>query len=267
MPDNKTKNQKSKIKSVNQKSKVLASKSKTAEKKEVVKKAAVKKTVSKTAGVVASIYNIQGKGVSEIVLPKEIFGAKVNRALMTQAVRVYLANQRRGTVSTKTRGEVVGSTRKIWRQKGTGKARHGSRKAPIFVGGGVAFGPKPRDYSLKLPKKMKRLSLFSALSAKQNNGEIKIVAGLEKTEPKTKKMNLVMNNLGLGQKNRLVLLVAPGSSKNGLENIYRASRNLKGVKILSANMLNTYEVLKAKAVVLMKESVDSIKDSFLKEKN
>lgn len=246
--------------------KVSASKTKKVTKtKPAVKRVPVKKTVS--LGLSADVYDIQGKVISKMQLPKEIFGTKINKKLMAQAVRVYLANQRKGTVSVKTRGEVIGSTRKIWRQKGTGRARHGSRKAPIFVGGGVVFGPRPRDYGLKLPKKMKRISLFSALSSKQNAGEIKIVAGLEKTEPKTKKMNLAMNKLGFTDKKRAILLIVPGVSKKGFENIYRASRNLEGVSICPPEMLNTYEVLKAKAVILMKDSVDIMKSNYLKEKN
>src|SRR3989344_1755133 len=114
--------------------------------KPTVKKSSAPKTqkVKKTSGLSADVYNTAGKNVSKVNLPKTNFGAKINDGLMAQAVRVYLANQRMGTASTKTRSEVKGSTRKIWRQKGTGRARHGSKKAPIFVGGGVAFGPRPR---------------------------------------------------------------------------------------------------------------------------
>ena len=250
---------KSKVKS--QKSKVVV------KKKEPVKKVVTKKTVAKIAGLTADVYNTAGKIVSKVNLPKEIFGAKINKVLMAQAVRVYLANQRRGTASTQSRGEVTGSTKKIWKQKGTGRARHGSRKAPIFVGGGVVFGPKPRDYSLKLPKKMKKVSLFSALSSKQNTGSIKIITGLEKIEPKTKEMNSILKNLGFEQKKRKILLVAPGSAKNGLENLYRASKNLEGIDVINAGFINTYEVLKAKSLILMKDSIDAIKENFLKEKN
>ncbi|MBI2031439.1 MAG: 50S ribosomal protein L4 [Candidatus Levybacteria bacterium] len=243
-------------------------KSKVAQrKKEVVKKAVTKIPSAKSPSLSAQVYNTQGKVVSRVTLPKEIFGAKINNQLMAQAVRVYLANQRRGTVSTQTRGEVTGSTKKVWRQKGTGRARHGSRKAPIFVGGGVVFGPKPRDYSLKLSKKMKKVALFSALSLKQNTGSVKIIAGLEKIEPKTKQMNSTLGKLGFDQKKRKVLLIVPSPAKNGLENIYRAARNLEGIDVVSANLINTYEILEANSVVLMKDSIDKIKENFLKEKN
>src|SRR5664280_2511271 len=113
--------------------------------KPVVKKAAVKKELPKETGLKLSVFNTSGKVLESISLPKEIFGVDINKQIMTQAVRVYLANQRRGTVKTKSRGEVKISTRKIYRQKGTGRARHGAASAPIFVGGGIAFGPRPRD--------------------------------------------------------------------------------------------------------------------------
>ncbi|PIZ98128.1 MAG: 50S ribosomal protein L4 [Candidatus Levybacteria bacterium CG_4_10_14_0_2_um_filter_35_8] len=198
-------------------------------------------------------------------LPKEIFGAKINKVLLAQAVRVYLANQRKGTHSTKTRGEVEGSTAKIYRQKGTGRARHGSKRAPIFVKGGVVFGPKPRDYSLKLPKKMRRLALFSSLTTKKDEGKIVVLSGLEKIEAKTNKMADVVKNLNLEEKNKKILLITPDTI-NAFENVYKATRNLKGVSIVSAKMLNTYEVLNSKTVLLMKASIEVLENNFLKEK-
>src|SRR3989338_5152877 len=131
-------------------------------------------------GLVAKVFDTKGALKKTIDLPKEIFGVQENNILLAQAVRVYLANQRQGTVSTKTRGEVAGSTRKIYRQKGTGRARHGSIRAPIFVHGGLVFGPKPRDYSMKFPKKMRKAALASALSSKVNDAQVKVVDGLEK---------------------------------------------------------------------------------------
>ncbi|PJC54772.1 MAG: 50S ribosomal protein L4, partial [Candidatus Levybacteria bacterium CG_4_9_14_0_2_um_filter_35_21] len=194
-----------------------------------------------------------------------IFGAKINKVLLAQAVRVYLANQRKGTHSTKTRGEVEGSTAKIYRQKGTGRARHGSKRAPIFVKGGVVFGPKPRDYSLKLPKKMRRLALFSSLTTKKDEGKIVVLSGLEKIEAKTNKMADVVKNLNLEEKNKKILLITPDTI-NAFENVYKATRNLKGVSIVSAKMLNTYEVLNSKTVLLMKASIEVLENNFLKEK-
>ena len=234
-----------------------------------VKKAVTKKLPSQT-GLKLSVYNMAGKSVETLILPKEIFGANINTNLMTQAVRVYLANQRRGTVKTKSRGEVNISTRKIYRQKGTGRARHGAASAPIFVGGGLAFGPRQRDYSLKLSKKMKRLALISSLSAKVKEGQIKLVSGLSKIEPKTKTMAQVLEKLDLGGKNlpagkagANLLLVTPNQSKDFF-NIIKAARNIKGVTIMPANLLNTYEVLKNKNLLLMKECMDTFKEG-LKE--
>jgi large subunit ribosomal protein L4 len=173
-----------------------------------------------------------------------------------------LANQRRGTLSTKSRGEVKISTRKIYRQKGTGRARHGAKSAPIFVGGGIAFGPKPRDFSLKLNQNMKRVALFSALTSKLKDGEIKIITGLEKIEPKTKKMVDVIDKLELNGKNAQVLLIMP--SGNQFANIVKAGRNIKGITVTSANLINTYEVLVNKRILFMKSSIDSLKETFLK---
>ena len=198
------------------------------------------------------------------MLPSEIFGAKINDSLMSQAVRVYLANQRQGTVKTKDRGEVNKTTKKIYQQKGTGRARHGSKRAPIFVGGGLAFGPRPRDFSLNLSKKMKTLALFSALSSKLKDNEIKIVKGLETVIPKTKIMAGVLKSLGIEDKR--ILLVMPKAGKES-ESVYRASRNIEGVEILSANTLNAYRVLDNKLVLLMKDSIDVIKDTFMKGKS
>ena len=224
------------------------------------------KTKSKT-GLTIPIYAVDGKETGSLELPKKIFSVGANPRLLTQYVRVYLANQRRGTASTKNRGEITGSTKKIWRQKGTGRARHGSRKAPIFVGGGVAFGPRPRDYSLKMPKKMKKAALFSALSYKQNNGEIKVVTGLEKISPKTKFMAQVVKKLGFDSKKINVLLITPDKAKKGFENVYRAGRNIEGLKILGANALNTYEVLDNQSVLFMKDAVGAVEKHFVKGEN
>jgi large subunit ribosomal protein L4 len=147
------------------KPKVVIKKAAAIKKTVVVKKAIVKEAPKET-GLKLSVYDLKGAIAESLTLPKEIFGAKINNSLMAQAVRVYLANQRRGTLKTKSRGEVAISTRKIYRQKGTGRARHGAKSAPIFVGGGIAFGPKPRDFSMKLNQNMRRVALFSALSAK-----------------------------------------------------------------------------------------------------
>lgn len=233
-----------------------------------VVKAVIKKEVKelpKETGLKLSVYDAKGKVVESINLPKEIFGIEINTNLMSQAVRVYLANQRRGTVKTKSRGEVKISTKKIYRQKGTGRARHGAASAPIFVGGGIAFGPRQRDYSLKLSQKMRKVALFSALSAKLKAGEIKIVTGLEKLEPKTKIFADTIVNLSLNEKKPQILLITPKSGKD-FEMVMKGARNLKGVKITSSNLLNTYDVLAHRNILFMKNSIEGIKETFLKEK-
>ena len=208
----------------------------------------------------ADVLDLTGKAVDKISLPEEIFGAEINKTLIAQAVRVHLANQRQGTASTKTRGEVQGSTRKIYRQKGTGRARHGSKRARIFVGGGVVFGPKPRDYSLKFPQKMKRKALFSALSAKFNDGEIKILQDLEKLEPKTKKFAEVIKNLGFSDKKKKILLITGAE----VENLKRAARNIEGVTMTAAQRLNTYDILNSRQLIFMKEAIEKLSQHFLR---
>ncbi len=225
--------------------------SKVEEKKEIVSK--------KQKELVNDVIDMTGNIVEKITLPESLFGAKINDVLMAQAVRVYLANQRQGTSSTKTRGEVDGSTRKIYRQKGTGRARHGGIRAPIFVKGGIAHGPKPRDYSLTLPTQMKRAAIKSALTTKLHAGDIKIVAGFEKIEIKTKIMAQALKKIGLTKN---LLFVMP----NDMENVFKAARNMKGVTVTAANRVNTYELLQAKTIILMKDAIATLEKTFVKEK-
>lgn len=231
-------------------------------KKSKVEKKTIKKIVKKIDGVAIDVYNIKGKIVDKTSLPKEIFAAKINSQLMAQAVRVYLANHRAGTASTKTRGEVKGSTRKIYRQKGTGRARHGGIRAPIFVGGGIVSGPTPRDYSLKFPKKMKRAALFSAISEKMRDKAIIVIDGLEKILPKTKSFVEVLHNVNLdgGKK---ILLILPKSEDKEVENIRRSARNVERLSITLAGLINTYDVLNNSALFLMKESIPVLQKTFL----
>lgn len=220
------------------------------------------KKAAKTVSLNASVFDTKGKVTGEIALPAEIFGAKINDSLMSQAVRVYLANQRQGTSKTQDRGEVDRTTKKIYQQKGTGRARHGSRRAPIFVGGGRVFGPTPRDLSLNISKKMKTLALFSALSLKLKDNEIKIVKGLETILPKTKLIAEVLKNLEIKKASR-VLLVMPKAGKES-ETVYRASKNIEGIEIMSANSLNAYRVLDNALILMMKDSIDILDDIFVK---
>lgn len=219
-------------------------------------------TSKKVAGLNASVFDTKGKITGRMELPQQIFGVKINNSLMSQAVRVYLANQRQGTSKTKHRGEVDRTTKKIYQQKGTGRARHGSRRAPIFVGGGKVFGPTPRDLSLSISKKMRTLALFCALSSKLKDNEIKIIKGLETILPKTKLMVEVLKNLEIKDASK-VLLIMPKIGRE-TENVYRAGRNIEGVEILSANTLNTYKVLDNSLILLMKDSIDVLKNTFVK---
>jgi large subunit ribosomal protein L4 len=208
------------------------------------------------------VFDVKGKIAGHTELPEEIFGVKINSSLMSQAIRVYLANQRQGTSKTKDRGEVDRTTKKVWQQKGTGRARHGSRRAPIFVGGGRVFGPTPRDLSLSISKKMKVLALFSALSSKLKDNQIKIIKGLEVIEPKTKLMAQVLKDLGINRGSK-TLLVMPKAGKES-ESVYRAGRNIQGLEISSANSLNVYKILDNTLVLLMKDSIENIKNTFIK---
>lgn len=227
-----------------------------------IKKTSIKQI--KEDKLITDIYNTHAEIIGKINLPEEIFKAKINPVLMTQAVRVYLANQRLGTHSSKTRAVVSGSTRKIYRQKGTGRARHGDIKAPIFIGGGIAHGPKPKDYSLLLPQRMKKQALFSSLTDKFQEGRIKIISGLETIEPKTKKMVKVLNNLYFAsdrKKPQKVLLVLPEKQ----ENVFLAGRNLNYLQISQAKLLNTYEVLNNQNLLFTKEAIQILEKNFLKK--
>ena len=208
----------------------------------------------------ADVFDIAGKKIDKTDLPDEIFKAEVKPVLMAQAVRVYLANQRQGTLSAKTRGEVSGSGRKIYRQKGTGYARHGDRYAPIFVGGGVAFPPKPRDFSLKIGKKAKKQALFSALTQKLAKKAIIIVEGLEKIKAKTKEMVKALSNLSnLGSKKTLLVL------PEKFENLILGARNINGVSLIPVALLNTYAVLDNDKIIFLKDSIGKLSEVFLKE--
>lgn len=214
----------------------------------------------------ADVYNTEGKTVSKILLPKEIFAAKSSPPLLAQAVRVYLANQRSGTVSTKSRGQVTGSTRKIYRQKGTGRARHGDIKAPIFVGGGVAHGPHPQDYSLEFPRKMKRLALFAALTEKHAEQKLIIMRGLDELTIKSKKLNQVLADVKLkvkGQKPHKILLVTGKYNKN----IYLSGRNIENLTVGEAKLLNPYDILVHSRLLMMEEAVEELSNVYFKKKS
>jgi large subunit ribosomal protein L4 len=213
------------------------------------------KSVEKSSGMQMSVVGIDGKHVGTVTLPEALFGAKVNEQLVAQAVRVYLANQRQGSAASKTRGMVEGSTRKIYKQKGTGRARHGGIRAPIFVGGGTAFGPHPHAFAMAFPQKMRRVALASALSLKKQEGNIVVVSGMEKMLPKTKEMATFL--AACGATNCLLLVPA------GWEGITRSARNIESVETIDAASTYAYGVLAHKTIVIPKESLAILEKTFI----
>ena len=188
-------------------------------------------------------------------LSKEVYGIEPNDHAVYLDVKQYLANQRQGTHKAKERGEIVGSTRKIKRQKGTGTARAGSIKSPIFKGGGRVFGPRPRNYGFKLNKNLKRLARRSALSQKANDKAIIVLEDFQMDAPKTAEFNSVLKSLGLENKKSLFVL---GDANN---NVYLSSRNLKGAEVVMNSELSTYKILNAKSVVLLESAVEKIESN------
>lgn len=199
-----------------------------------------------------SVLNTSGQEVGRIELPASIFSAKVNRGLMHQALVYQLVNARRGTHKAKTRGEVNRTTAKMYKQKGTGRARHGSKKAPIFVGGGVAHGPLPRDYTKRMPRKMRRAALRSALTVKAGDGNVVVLDDLQLVAPKTKDMVGIVSRL-VGTQSALVLL--PGQNMN----VELSARNLPQVKALRAHYLNMRDLLGHDKLVLPLSALDVLK--------
>lgn len=205
----------------------------------------------KSSPLTAEVYDISGKKQGTINLPKEIFGQKPNQKLTAQALHVYFTNSTAHYGSTKTRSEVRGGGAKPWRQKGTGRARAGSRRSPLWVGGATTFGPKARYVQLALPKKMKRLALVTALSEKAKDGQIKVISNLEKIEPKTR---VVANFLKKLESKGSTLFVL--SSKN--ENVKLATRNIESVTVDVAGNLNAYEIAKNRNIFLSKETLANL---------
>lgn len=192
----------------------------------------------------------------EIDLPENMFGAELNKDLLAQYVRVYLANQRAGTAKIKTRGEVRGGGRKPWPQKGTGRARHGSIRSPIWVGGGTVHGPeRPKDWSLSMPQNMRKAALFSALSSKLENDAVRVVKEIKIAEPKTREMADFLHKSGLDGNILLVL-------EDVDENIILSSRNIPSINTVQARQLNAYAVLNSDYVVFTKPSIKVLQETF-----
>ncbi len=204
------------------------------------------------------VYNQNAEKVSEIELKEELFGVKTRPDLFHMCVVMHLANGRQGTHSTKRRSEVNRSGRKVWAQKGTGRARQGDRKATHWVGGGRPFGPKPRDYSYKMPKKMRRLAIRSALSTKLRDNNLIILDKIELSQPKTKEFVKILDNLGL--RNSSVLISLPVKD----ESVKRATLNIKNVKTMIASCLNVYDLLKYDYLILTVDAISVLEEAFLK---
>jgi large subunit ribosomal protein L4 len=205
----------------------------------------------------ATVYNMSGKEVDEIELPASVFEAKINRDLMHQALVRQMANARLGTHKAKGRSEVSRTTAKLYRQKGTGNARHGSRKAPIFVGGGVAHGPLPRKYTKNMPRRMRRAALRSALSVKAGSGDIVVLDAVTLSAPKTKDIVALINNVAQGSS--ALLLLAERD-----ENVEKSARNLTNVKALRAGYLNIRDLLGYDKILLPLSALDAV-NGFLAE--
>lgn len=202
-----------------------------------------------------SVFDKTGKKVSDIALSDAIFAITPNASAMHLCVVAYLANQRQGTQSTLTRAEVRGGGKKPWRQKGSGRARQGSIRSPQWTHGGIAFGPKPREYGKTVNKKVRRLAMKSALSSKVAAEELIVLDSLEMNEIKTKEVVSVLKALETGKK---VLIVLP--EKN--ETVYRSARNIKGVKTTLVSTLNVYDILNCDSLVVLKDAVSKIEEVY-----
>jgi len=202
-----------------------------------------------------AVYNTSGKETGKkVVLDDQVFAIEPNDHAIYLAVKQYNANQRQGTHSSKEKSMLSGSTKKIKRQKGTGTARAGSIKSPIFRGGARVFGPEPRVYNFKLNKKLKRLARLSALTYKAQESAIKVVEGLDLEAPKTSQMAEILKNLEVNGKKTLIVL------NDVNKNVYLSTRNLQDVSVIRVSDLNTYEILKAKNLIIADNSVESFKD-------
>ena len=201
------------------------------------------------------VYNVEGKKVSELELKEEVFGVEPNEELVHSVLINYLANQRQGTQSTKTRAEVSGGGRKPWRQKGTGRARQGSIRAPQWIKGGIALGPKPRSYRYQVNKKERRLAIKSVLSSKVLENTLYVVDAIPMKEIKTKEMVKTLNNIKVEGKTLMIL-----PEKN--EIVQKSARNIEGVKTSLVNTINVYDLLKYKNLILTVDAVKKLEEVY-----
>ena len=205
--------------------------------------------------MLTKVYNMAGKQVGEIELPEAVFGIEPNAAVVHDAVKNHLANKRQGTQSALTRAEVSGGGRKPWRQKGTGRARQGSTRAPQWTHGGIVFAPKPRDYSYAMNKKAKRLALKSVLSAKANEQAVVVIDEIKMDAPKTSEFAKFLKAVGCDTKTLVVTAAADA-------NVVKSGRNIPGCEVTFANLLNTYDVLNANKLVVDKAALQKIEEVF-----
>lgn len=204
----------------------------------------------------AKHFNLEGKVLEELELPEEAFGVEPNEHVIWEAVRTYLANQRQGTRATKTISGVSGGGRKPWRQKGTGRARHGSIRSPLWVGGATTHGPQPRIYSSRLPKKTRRLAVASALSLRAREGNVAVVDHPELSQPKTKVISDMVKSIGFG--GRKICFITEGADPA----VVKSCRNIPGVSVLSHSAMNVYDLVNAEILLLTPGAVSGIGEVF-----
>ncbi len=203
----------------------------------------------------APLYNANGEKIGEVDLKDDVFGLEMNKALLHQAVVMQLASRRRGTAKTKTIGEVSGGGRKPWRQKGTGRARHGSIRSPLWVGGATIFGPQPRSYSYNIPKKARRLALKTALSAKAVSEEVAVIEEFKFEQAKTKDMVKLLEGLGAGR-GALIVVSEPD------RNVELSARNIPDVKTVLPEGLNVYDLMYFDKLIFTKDSLEKIEEVY-----
>jgi len=204
----------------------------------------------------AKRYNLEGKSLGEVDLPEQPFAVRPNRHVVWESVKAYLANQRQGTAATKTRSSVSGGGKKPWRQKGTGRARAGSNRSPVWVGGATVFGPKPRSYAVRVPKKTRRLALVSAMSQRAQEGNVAVIEGFRFDAPRTRTVAGFMKATGFA--GRKVCFITRESDQTAV----RSCRNIPGVSVLSQTNLNVYDLINADVLVFTDEAVQGVAEAY-----
>jgi large subunit ribosomal protein L4 len=204
----------------------------------------------------AKTYGPEGQEASEVDLPDHLFGIKPHQPALYDAVRAHLAANRRGTAATKGRSQVRGGGAKPWRQKGTGRARSGTNRSPLWVGGGVTFGPTPRRYGIRLPHKVVRLALKSALSARAQEGRVTVLENLALDSPKTRTLHAILAKMGCGAGRSLLIVDAYD------ENIFKSGRNIPGLALRTANSIHAYDILNSDHVIFTASALQKLEEAF-----